>query len=56
MFSYPPPHSGRKSRILAPLDIPDISGYQLRIGSQFVKAHNIENPGTNEDISNSFCE
>ena len=31
-------HSGRKSRFLAPLDISDISGYQLGIGCQFVKA------------------
>ena len=46
----PPPHSGRKSRFLAPLDIPDISGYQLGIGSQFVKAHNNENPATNQKI------
>ena len=41
-----PPHSGRKSRFLAPLDIPDISGYQLGIGCQFVKAANNEDPAT----------
>ena len=34
-------HYGPKSRLSAPLDIPDISGYQLGIGGQFVKA--IEN-------------
>ena len=39
----PPPHSGRKLRFLAPLDIPDISGYQLGMGSQFVKAYYKEN-------------
>ena len=43
-------HSGRKSRFLAPLDIPDISGYQLGIGCQFVKAFNDENPARNQKI------
>ena len=46
----PPPHSGRKSRILAPQDIPDISGYQLEIGCQCVKAYDSENPVTNQKI------
>ena len=31
------PHSGRKSLILAPQDIPDISGYQWGFGCQCVK-------------------
>ena len=43
-------HSGRKSRFLAPLDIPDISGYQLRNGYQFVKEYSSGIPGTNEKI------
>ena len=46
----PPPHSGRKSRILAPEDIPDISGYHLGFGRRFVKAYNTENPVTNQKI------
>ena len=46
----PPPHNGPKSLILAPQDIPDISGYQLGIGCQFVKAYNNENPVTNQEI------
>ena len=37
-------HSGPKSLILAPQDIPDISGHQLGFGCQCVKAHNNENP------------
>ena len=32
-----PPHSGRKSPFSAPLDNPDVSGYQLGIGCQLVK-------------------
>ena len=43
-------HYGRKSRFLAPLDIPDISGYQLGIRCQFVEAYNNENPVTNQKI------
>ena len=39
-----------KSRFLAPLDITDISGYQLGIGCQFVQAHNNGNPATNKKI------
>ena len=46
----PPPHSGRKSRFLAPLDIPDVSGDQLDNGCQFVRAYNSEIPGTNQKI------
>ena len=45
-------HYGRKSRFLAPLDIPDISGYQLGIRCQFVEAYNNENPVTNCFVSN----
>ena len=44
------PHNGPKSLILAPQDIPDISGYQLGIGCQCVKAYNTENPVTNQNI------
>ena len=43
-------HIGPKSLILVPQDIPDISGYQLGIGCQFVKAYNNENPVTNQKI------
>ena len=43
-------HSGRKSLILAPQDIPDISWYQLGIGCQFVKAPINENPGPDQKI------
>ena len=43
-------HSGRKSRFLAPLDIPDISGYQLGYGCQCVKAYSNENPVTHQKI------
>ena len=43
-------HIGPKSLILAPQDIPDISGYQLGFGRQFVKAYNTENPVTNQKI------
>ena len=46
----PPPHNGRKSLILAPQEIPDISGYQWGFGCQFVKAYIIENPVTNQKI------
>ena len=45
-----PPHIGPKSLILAPQDIPDISGYQLGFGCQCVKAYNNENPVTNQKI------
>ena len=44
------PHSGPKSLILAPQDIPDISGYQLGFGCQNVKAYNNENPVKNQKI------
>ena len=43
-------HSGRKSRILAPQDIPDISGYQLGFGCQCVKAYNNDIRVTNQKI------
>ena len=43
-------HNGPKSLILAPQDIPDISGYQLGFGCQCVKAYNSENPVTNQKI------
>ena len=43
-------HNGRKSLILAPQEIPDISGYQLGFGRRFVKAYNTENPVTNQKI------
>ena len=46
----PPPHNGPKSLILAPQDIPEISGYQLGFGCQCVKAYNSENPVTNQKI------
>ena len=46
----PSPHIGPKSLILAPQDIPDISGYQLGFGRRFVKAYNTENPVTNQKI------
>ena len=45
-----PPHNGRKSLILAPQEIPDISGYQLGFGCRFVKAYITENPVTNQKI------
>ena len=45
-----PPHNGPKSLILAPQDIPDISGYQLGFGCQCVKAYNNENPVINQKI------
>ena len=41
-------HSGPKSLILAPQDIPDISGHQLGFGCQCVKAYNNENHVTNQ--------
>ena len=44
------PHIGPKSLILAPQEIPDISGYQLGFGCQCVKANNNENPVTNQKI------
>ena len=43
-------HNGPKSLILAPQDIPDISGYQLGFGRRFVKAYNIENPVASQKI------
>ena len=43
-------HSGQKSQFLAPQDIPDISGYQLGIGCQFVKADINEIPGPDQKI------
>ena len=43
-------HNGPKSLILAPQDIPDISGYQLGFGCQCVRAYNNENPVTNQKI------
>ena len=43
-------HIGPKSLILAPQDIPNISGYQLGFGRQFVKAYNTENPVTSQKI------
>ena len=46
----PGPHYGRKSLILAPQEIPDISGYQWGFGCQFVKAYITENPVTNQKI------
>ena len=49
-LSSVPPHIGPKSLILAPQDIPDISGYQLGFGCQCVKAYNNENPVTNQKI------
>ena len=41
---------GQNSRLSPPLYIPDISGYQLRIGCQFVKAYKTEIPGTIQQI------
>ena len=43
-------HNGPKSLILAPQDIPDISGCQLRFGCQCVKAYNNENHVINQKI------
>ena len=43
-------HNGRKSLILAPQEIPDISGYQWGFGRRFVKAYNTENTVTNQKI------
>ena len=43
-------HNGRKSLILAPQEIPDISGYQWGFGCQFVKAYITENPVPNQKI------
>ena len=48
--SLPTGHIGPKSLILAPQDIPDISGYQLGFGCQCVKAYNNENPVINQKI------
>ena len=42
--------NGPKSLILAPQDIPDISGYQLGFGCQCVKAYNNKNPVINQKI------
>ena len=50
LILYFPPHNGRKSLILAPQEIPDISGYQWGFGCQFVKAYITENPVTNQKI------
>ena len=50
LFNQPPPHNGRKSLILAPQEIPDISGYQWGFGCQFVKAYITENPVRNQKI------
>ena len=49
-FIYYIYYNGPKSLILAPQDIPDISGYQLGFGCQCVKAYNNENPVTNQKI------
>ena len=46
----PSPHIGPKSLILAPQDIPDISGYQLGFGCECAKAYDNENPVTNQKI------
>ena len=43
-------HIGQKSLILAPQDIPDISGYQLGFGCQYVKVYNNENSVKNQKI------
>ena len=43
-------HNGQKSFILAPQEIPDISGYQWGFGCQFVKAYITENPVRNQKI------
>ena len=43
-------HIGPKSLILAPQDIPDISGYQLGFGCQSVKVYDNENPVKNQKI------
>ena len=43
-------HIWPKSLILAPQDIPDISGYQLGIGCQFVKTHINEIPDPDQKI------
>ena len=43
-------HNGPKLLILAPQDIPDISGYQLGFGCQCVKAYITENPVTDQKI------
>ena len=45
-----PPHNGPKLLILAPQDIPDISGYQLGFGCQCVKAYNNVNHVINQKI------
>ena len=45
-----PAQSGQKLWLLSPLDIPDISGYQLGIGCQFAKEYNKENPGIIQKI------
>ena len=43
-------HNGRKSLILAPQEIPDISWYQWGFGCQFVETYITENPVTNQKI------
>ena len=43
-------HNGPKLLILAPQDIPDISGYQLGFGHQFVRAYETENTVINQKI------
>jgi len=50
LFAHCGGHNGRKSLILAPQEIPDISGYQWGFGCQFVKAYITENPVTNQKI------
>ena len=49
-FSLNKVKNGPKALILAPQDIPNISGYQLGFGCQCVKAHSNENPVTNQKI------
>ena len=51
-----PPHIGPKSLILAPQDIPDISGYQLGFGCQCVNAYKWKSGYKSKDTLNSFCE
>ena len=43
-------HYGRKSWYLTPLDIPDITGYRLRIGCQFDRICVNKNPVNNQKI------
>ena len=53
-----PPHNGRKSLILAPQEIPDISGYHWGFGCQFVKAYTYhwKSSDKSKDTLSSFCE